>query len=293
VDALLIGLFLGIVLAFFLPPVQTVFRNSLKHRPKNIFAVPAVLSGIFLLFALSHGILSFPLAGTIAAYTLVPTVLIYINGRGDGRNTGLDLAVILALWLPLEFSFGQQLIPVRLQGTAHTLAYGVAITLALCLFLGFRDWKGLKYRLPTQKNDAVHPLLGLVIAAPILILVGRLLAFINPFHIPSGLSVLAVSKRFLTLFAGVALPEEILFRGLIQTWIMQRFGFHWKSLLAAAVVFGAAHLNNAPGGFPNWRYMIVATIAGLAFGKVFQESTTILSSAALHATINSIKYFFF
>ena len=44
---------------------------------------------------------------------------------------------------------------------------------------------------------------------------------------------------------------------------------------------------------PNWRYMILATIAGVAYGKVFQRSSTVLSSAALHAMVDWTKHFFF
>ena len=92
---------------------------------------------------------------------------------------------------------------------------------------------------------------------------------------------------------GVALPEELLFRALVQNWLMQRFGFNHVTLAAAALIFGASHLNNPPGPLPNWRYMILATIAGFVFGKVYWKSGTILSSAALHATVNTVRHAFF
>jgi membrane protease YdiL (CAAX protease family) len=52
-------------------------------------------------------------------------------------------------------------------------------------------------------------------------------------------------------------------------------------------------LNNGPQPVPNWRYMILATFAGVAFGWVFRKSTSIVPSASLHALVNTVKYAFF
>ncbi len=61
----------------------------------------------------------------------------------------------------------------------------------------------------------------------------------------------------------------------------------------ASLVFGCAHLDNGPQPLPNWRYMIVATIAGLAYGRVFQKSSSVVSSALLHMMVDWTKHFFF
>ena len=102
-----------------------------------------------------------------------------------------------------------------------------------------------------------------------------------------------MAGAFGVILVGTALPEEILFRSLIQNLIMLRFGASWRTLLAASLIFGCAHLDNGPQPLPNWRYMILATIAGVAYGKVFQRSSTVLSSAALHAMVDWTKHFFF
>ena len=95
------------------------------------------------------------------------------------------------------------------------------------------------------------------------------------------------------IFAATALPEEILFRSLIQNLLMLRFGESGRTLLAASLIFGCAHLDNGPQAVPNWRYAILAAIAGWAYGKVFQKSSTVLSSAGLHAMVDWTKHFVF
>lgn len=44
------------------------------------------------------------------------------------------------------------------------------------------------------------------------------------------------------IFAGTALPEEILFRALIQNLLMRRLGTGTRTLLLASVIFGGAEL---------------------------------------------------
>jgi membrane protease YdiL (CAAX protease family) len=95
------------------------------------------------------------------------------------------------------------------------------------------------------------------------------------------------------IFAGTALPEEILFRSLIQNLIMLRFGESRRTLFVASLIFGCAHLDNGPQPLPNWRYMIVASIAGLAYGRVFQRAASVMSSAGLHMAVDWTKHFFF
>jgi uncharacterized protein len=167
----------------------------------------------------------------------------------------------------------------------------VAIVLALWLFLIYRGMKGVKYNLP-RRQDLLYPAIGFALLAPVLGVLGLLLGFLGPMHAPH-VAAYKVGLRYLIIFGATALPEEILFRGLIQNWIMQRFGESGWTLLAAGFIFGCSHLNNGPLPTPNWRYMILATIAGVVFGRVFQKSSSILSSASLHAAVDTVKYAIF
>jgi len=285
--------FLAIVLAFFFPPVPAALRKLFHRSPKVLFLIPALLSAAFCLGVAYYGSLNLPLVLLIVCYTLVPVTIVFVRGKEGSAATWTDIIVILLLWLPVELNAGSQWIPRPIQGTVHTMAYGIALTLALVLFLGFRALKGMKYNLPHRLMDFVDPLIAFVIVTPVLIGLGLLLTFIPAFHLPANLSGLAAGKTFLVIFAGTALPEELLFRSLIQNWMMQKFGSTTGVLLVASIVFGCAHLNNGPGALPNWRYMILATIAGFAYGKVFQRGSSVISSALLHALVDTTKHLFF
>src|SRR6202007_2201506 len=79
------------------------------------------------------------------------------------------------------------------------------------------------------------------------------------------------------LFAGIffftALPEEFLFRGLIQNWIERRTRRQALRLGNASVIFGASHLNNGPP-VPNYKYFLMASVAGLFYGRAWRQTVS-------------------
>ena len=150
----------------------------------------------------------------------------------------------------------------------------------------------MKFSLPSAR-DLAYGAAAFLAVAPILVAGGRLLGFIPPWHVPVHPSAGAISRTFGLIFVGTALPEEILFRALIQNWLMQRYGFTTRMLLVSAFIFGCAHLDNGPQPLPNWRYMILATIAGIAYGKAFQKSSSVFSSVTCHALVDATKHIFF
>jgi uncharacterized protein len=290
---LLIALFLLIVLGLFSTKLQARFRAIFARRPAAVWLIPSGLTLLFAAVLVASRAWSAAFVGLVAVYTFLPTALVYRSGPGGCRKPfWLDFAAILLLWLPLEFAVGRALLPPTAWTVANTTARGVSITLALSLFLLFRDLKAMKYTLPRKWTDLAYPAIAFIVLAPVLIALGLWLGHMGPARVwPSGPAGFAL--LWLKIVLAVAIPEELLFRALIQNWLMQRFGFSHRTLLAAALIFGASHLNNPPGPLPNWRYMLLATIAGFVFGKVFWKATSILSSASLHALINSVRHAFF
>ena len=288
---LVLALLLLAILAFLSPIVRNRARTWLESRPAWLFAVPAALTLLFSGLACAGDSFSIPLALLVLAYTFAPVTAAYVQGPG-GRPTWLDFAIILMLWLPLEFSAGQHLIPKPAQGFLHSVAYAIAILLGLTIFLGFRALPGMKFNLPSAR-DLAYGAAAFLVSAPILVAGGRLLGFIPPFHAPAHPSAGGIGLTFGAIFVGTALPEEILFRSLIQNWLMQRYGFTTRMLLVSGFIFGCAHLDNGPQPLPNWRYMILATIAGIAYGKAFQKSSSVFSSVTCHALVDATKHVFF
>lgn len=277
---------LAAVLALLSGSLQKRLRALLHHRPCLLLTVPPLLTAIFAGASVLANAFSLQLTVAVLAYTFFPVASTLL------LSPRWDLLTVALLWLPIEFAAGASLVPRPAQGFLHSVAYGIAILLGLIIFLGFRGLDGMKYNLPRSARDLWLPLAAFAVTAPILVLVGIPIGFIPPPHLPTqtaGRMAAAVGL----IFIGTALPEEILFRALIQNLLMQRFGKGTRILILASVIFGAAHLDNGPQPLPNWRYMILATIAGFAYGRVFQRSSTIFSSALLHMMVDWTKHFFF
>lgn len=287
---LFLALLLAAVFALFVPAAQTGLRRLLEGNRRAVWAVPFLLTGFFASAAVAVGAFSPALIAMVFGYTLAPVMCVWF--ARSPVPSALDFAAILLLWLPIEFAAGAVYVSRPVQGFLHSVAYGVAILLGLVLFLGYRKVPGMKYNPPRSGRDWVLPVVGFAMVAPVLIGVGIAIGFIPSPHwstTPGGKMAVAVG----IIFAGTALPEEILFRALIQNLLMLRFGAGWRTLIAASVIFGAAHLDNGPQAVPNWRYAIEATIAGVAYGRVFQKASSVTSSAMLHMMVDWTKHFFF
>lgn len=79
--------------------------------------------------------------------------------------------------------------------------------------------------------------------------------------------------------SGAVLAEELLFRGLLQRWLVQRLGAV-AGLGLTALLFGAAHWPFSP------LFAAVAVLAGLGYGLVFHLSGRLWPAMALHLAVN-------
>jgi membrane protease YdiL (CAAX protease family) len=98
-----------------------------------------------------------------------------------------------------------------------------------------------------------------------------------------GKLALTVAATFLGHYLFVALREEFLFRGLILPKLQRELGGP-VGLIVSALLFGAVHLPF--GQFPNWRFALVAAVAGWFYGKAYNESGSIQASMLTHTLTN-------
>jgi hypothetical protein len=207
-----LGLLLAAVFVLFAAPVQRRLQKLLRRTPQAVWAAPFLLTALFAGAAAMVGVFRPALAAMVLVYASAPVLCAYLAGPGPATQPGaLDFAAILLLWLPLEFGAGQNLVPRAAQGFLHSAGYGIAILLALILFLGFRAFAGLKYNPPRQARDWRLPLVGFALVAPVLAVVGIAIGFIPPPHLPTR-SAASMAAAAGVIFAGTALPEEIIFR---------------------------------------------------------------------------------
>jgi hypothetical protein len=96
---------------------------------------------------------------------------------------------------------------------------------------------------------------------------------------------------FLGMLWVVALPEEFFFRGLLQQWLCRWLGNRTLGLVMASVAFGLIHLPFR--SFPNWRFALVAAIAGFFYGRAYSQSGSIRAAMVAHALMNTTNQMLF
>ena len=109
------------------------------------------------------------------------------------------------------------------------------------------------------------------------------------------------ARGLLGLVVFVGLPEELLFRGMIQEGFTRitNSRFAW---IVASVIFGVAHVFKPTGLLPeqrhellglNWRYGLLATVAGLGYGWVYRRTGKVSAAALTHGLVDWLWSGFF
>lgn len=99
----------------------------------------------------------------------------------------------------------------------------------------------------------------------------------------------------ITVFAGMffvqTVAEEFFFRGMLLQLLNRWWRNATAALIVSSVVFGLAHLPYR--SFPNWRFVLLATLAGLFYGLSYLRTGSIRASMVTHALVNTAWKVFF
>jgi uncharacterized protein len=201
------------------------------------------------------------------------------------KITWQDVLVLAILGLPIEFNWFRASFPHEGLSSFPKL---LMVDAALYAFLVVRPLNDVGYDLRPRARDLTIGLRELVFFAPSVIALGLVLHFITP-HGGLPPAATAVSALPITFFF-VAIPEELFFRGLLQNLLEGRIGYV-RSLAIAAIVFGLSHFNK-PGPF-NWRYVLLATIAGVFYGRAWRDRRRLLASAITHTLVDVLWILWF
>jgi hypothetical protein len=189
-----------------------------------------------------------------------------------------DVLVLASVGVPVEFHFLEAAFP---HPGLTSLSKLLLVDSALYSFLVVRRMNEVGYDFRPKFSDLLIGLRELLFFAPIVIGLGLALHFITPHGgLPSAAA--AFSAVVITLFF-VAIPEELFFRGLLQNLLEPRIG-RTGALWISAVIFGLSHFNK-PLPF-NWRYVLLATIAGMFYGRAWRSRRRLLASATTHTCVD-------
>jgi membrane protease YdiL (CAAX protease family) len=244
--------------------------------------LPALLAAPYLIVSLATQTLR---TRWLLAYLLIPiaaAALLALAARLDPDRHAhwLDFLVLFPLGLAVDLRWLQPAWPPRVD----VLGKLILLDAGLYGFLAVRRLSGVGFDLRLRLRDLLIGLREFAFYAPIAIPIGLALGFLH-FHGHIAHPRLVAPVWLFTFFA-VALPEEIFFRGWMQNLLERRLG-RTASLLLTACLFGLAHFNKHAVHF-NWRYVLLAAIAGIFYGRAWRADRRIGASAIAHATVDTI-----
>jgi CAAX protease family protein len=222
-----------------------------------------------------------------AAYAVLPAILL-AAGIGKAPGTWEDYAAMILIWLPVEFRWTYRLFPFPPPLT-HTLSILMALGTAVAAFVLLRRLDGIGYAIEWRKGFGWRIVLTFALFAAIAIPLGirmHFLAWDPAFARLRSLPLAALGILFFT-----AWPEEFLFRGLLQNLLSRTFRNPWAGLAVASVIFGLSHILHSP--YPNWKYVILATIAGLFYGHAWMKTGSLLPAVLVHALVDASWHLLF
>jgi CAAX protease family protein len=262
---------------------QTLLTQWCRTSRARILALACCLVLPYLAYSLP--LRCFSIRGFLALLLYVSLPVLLLQAQvWKGNSPVTDFAALLLIWLPLELRFLPALWVWPPGQPGHALDGLLGVLLAVYSFQVVRALPGIGYRLIPRGRDWFLAGSGVLLLLPLAIALSVLTGFLRPSsHVPSAPAVLA---RILGIFLVTAVPEELLFRGLLQNLLLRWTDRPILSLNLAAMVFGLAHLN--VGAHPDWRLVLLATLAGVLYGWLFRVSGGLMAPALAHTFINSI-----
>lgn len=248
--------------------------------------VPVACTVPYAVIALSHRMFCW---SWFALYAALPMAIAWLLGQASAadpeqRGNWRDALILLTLGLAIDLRWFERAWPNGLAGLGKLLV----VDAALYGFVAIRRLSGTGFDFHFRWSDWKTGLRELIFFAPLVIGLGLALGFLQPHRSALQLSMIL---KWIYIFIFIAVPEELYFRAWVQN-LLERCVGRPGALAITAVLFGLSHFNKRSAHF-NWRYVILASIAGIFYGRAWREQRRVPASAITHASVDAIWSFWF
>jgi hypothetical protein len=258
------------------------FGRWTARLPMSVRVVaPGLLCAVYALVAEARGIFAWR---WFALYLLLPVAVAAMlawAARKDPEQSGdwREFVVLLVLGLAVDLRWFE-------AGWPRGMTVFNKIVLLDAGIWGFgavRRLSGVGFNLRLRARDVRIGLREFCLYAPVAIVLGLALGFL---HAQARWPGWSLAEALVFTFFFIAVPEELFFRGWMQNLVEQRVGRRWALALTAAI-FGLSHFNKRAAHF-NWRYVLLAAIAGVFYGRAWRQERRVGASAVTHALVDTV-----
>jgi membrane protease YdiL (CAAX protease family) len=257
-------------------------RNRLAALPRAKLAAGLFASAIapYLIAEIALGRFRWTAFAALCALTgLVIAWYFVLPARpaADLAFVALIASTFVTKAFPLLYVSGVDRLPLDALGKLMWIRLLIAVALLI------RRMEGIGFGFVPRKEDwLAGTRYFLYLLAPVVPLAFALGFVSKPAPIGSKTALLAIGT-FLGVLWVLAVFEEFLVRGMLQQLLTRLLASKQAGLLIASVLFGLAHLWFR--AFPNWKFALLAAVAGWFYGAVYARTGTIRASMVTHALL--------
>jgi membrane protease YdiL (CAAX protease family) len=218
-----------------------------------------------------------------ALYAALPVAIAWLlmqaaAADAEQRGNWRDALILLVLGLAVDLRWFDRAWPNGLRALNELFL----VDAGLYGFLAIRKLSGTGFNFHLKWSDWKIGLREVFFFMPIVIALGLALGFIHPHRNLPGVG--SALLRWVAIFFFTAVPEELFFRAWVQNLLERRVGRR-TALVIASILFGLSHFNKRSAHF-NWRYVLLATIAGIFYGRAWREQRRVPASTITHASVD-------
>jgi membrane protease YdiL (CAAX protease family) len=258
-------------------------RSRLKLFPKARVAVLLTLAAApsYLLYSIPGG--TFHVLGLLGVMSLAAVASFWFAVLG--RRTAADLGFLVVMAVPVLLKVFETIYPsptprIPMQTLGIIMWYRTGLLAVLVV----REIEGVGFGLLPRRVDWAIGLKNFLLFLPAGLTIAYVLEFLRPDlpEITPKLLGYAVFYFVGTLWF-LAVAEEFVFRGLLQQTLVRMLKSKVAGLVIASILFGCVHLWF--GTFPNWRMVLLATVAGMFYGLAYMQAGSIRAAMVTHALV--------
>ncbi len=262
------------------------FLRITLAKPGSRIACAALLALPYFVLAIPRGTLNWQLATTLIAICVLVAAALHLWPK---PANWADLFVLLLVGLLIDLGLLNTAWPLGAHGPLWPAGLGgfpkmMMANVALYGYLVIKPVEHIGYDLVPQISDLKTGLREFLYYSPFVLPLGFLMGFLQ-WH-GAKAHPLEFPGTWIFTFFFVALPEELYFRGLVQNLLERRMNRN-LALIVASILFGLSHFNKRTAFF-NWKYVLLAAIAGFFYGRAWRERNRLFASSVTHATVDTV-----
>ena len=261
------------------PALRSVIgRLKRWNRP---LAIGAALLFPYLVYGAGTGALS-PLPALKLVLLTVIVLGTYVLFPAQKQSlTWQDTTVMVAIATPVYLVWYQDVWPAPIYLDPMMRLF--IVSLAAFAVLSLRPLGGVGYEWRLEAGDWLEGIKQLILFSAVGIPLGFAMRFIA-WH-PRQIGIRTIAASYAGIFLFIAVAEELFFRGILQNLLETSMTSKYKARAVASAIFGLSHIHH---GFPNWRYVIMAAIAGWFYGTAWHSRRNIIPACVVHAAVDTL-----